>query len=199
MLNDRMFVETLEDRRLLSAQVILAVTATSSSDVIVIDQEGSSGNITVTENGVAQTFSLGQISRVTIDAGNGNDRVDCTTLKVPVSIDGNDGDDTIIGSEKSDRIDGGPGDDSINGGKGHDKVRGEDDDDTVRGGKGNDTVEGNNGEDRLTGDENDDFLDANDDLFEDTVNGGSGFDRAHIDDDLGITDDTEDTIEDLDT
>ena len=181
MPNTQLFIVTLEDRRLLSAQVILAVTATSAADVIVIDQEGSSGNITVTENGVAQTFSLGQISRVTIDAGNGNDRVDCTTLKIPVSIDGDDGDDTIIGSEKSDRIDGGPGGDSINGGK------------------GNDTVEGNDGEDRLTGDENDDFLNANDDLFEDTVNGGSGFDRADIDDDLGITDDTEDTIEDLST
>ena len=190
-------VETLEERRLLSAQVILAVTATSAADVIVIAQDAS--NITVTENGVAQTFAIGQISRVTIDAGNGNDRVDCTTLKIPVSIDGDDGDDTIIGSEKSDRIDGGPGGDSINGGKGNDKLRGEEDDDTVRGGKGNDTVEGNDGEDRLTGDENDDFLDAADDLFEDTVNGGSGFDRAHIDDDLGITDDTEDTIEDLDT
>ena len=192
----RALVEPLEGRQLLTAQVVLQVVATGADDVIVIAQDATS--ITVTENGVAQTFAIGQITRVTIDAENGNDRIDCTTLKIQVSIDGDQGDDTIVGSEKSDRIDGGPGEDSINGGKGHDKVRGEEDDDTVRGGKGNDTVEGNAGEDRLTGDENDDFLDANDDIFEDTVNGGTGIDRAHVDD-VGVTDDVEDTIEDLET
>lgn len=192
----RALVEPLEGRQLLTAQVVLQVVATGADDVIVIAQDATS--ITVTENGVAQTFAIGQITRVTIDAENGNDRIDCTTLKIQVSIDGDQGDDTIIGSEKSDRIDGGPGEDSINGGKGHDKVRGEEDDDIVRGGKGNDTVEGNAGEDRLTGDENDDFLDANDDIFEDTVNGGTGIDRAHVDD-AGVTDDVEDTIEDLET
>jgi serralysin len=188
------FIESLESRRLLTAQVVLQIIGTDASDLIVVAQSGNT--ITVTENsGTPQVFQVGQISRVSIASGSGNDRIDCTTLKVRLSASGENGDDTIIGSEASDRIDGGDGEDSILGGKGSDKIRGQDENDTVRGGKGNDTVEGNEGEDFITGDEGNDLLNANDDLFEDTVSGGTGIDIAEVDDELGITDDVDNTVE----
>jgi Ca2+-binding RTX toxin-like protein len=188
-----MSIEPLEARRLLTAEVILQVIGTDSGDSITVSQTQTS--IVVTENGVSQTFQIGQITRVVIDGNGGNDNIDCTTLKTKCSIDGDDGDDTVIGSEKSDRIDGGEGEDSLIGGKGSDNMRGEDDDDIVRGGKGNDTVNGGSGEDNLTGDENDDLLNANDDIFEDTLTGGSGTDTAEVDDELGVSDNIVDTIE----
>ena len=190
-----MVIEPLETRRLLSAEVILQVIGSDSADSITISQNET--NIIVTENGVSRTFQIGEITRVIIEGNGGNDNIDCTTLKTKCSIDGDDGDDTVIGSEKSDRIDGGEGEDSLIGGKGSDNMRGEDDDDIVRGGKGNDTVNGGSGEDNLTGDENDDLLDANDDIFEDTLTGGSGIDRAEVDDELGISDNIVDLIEEV--
>ena len=57
---------------------------------------------------------------------------------------GNDRD-SVIGTDKADRIFGEGGDDLINGGRGNDHVDGGEGDDTLCGGRGNDELEGGPG------------------------------------------------------
>jgi len=188
--------ELLEARRLFSSQVILQIDGSDNPDTITVSSDST--KITVTENGTTTNFNLGQITRIVINGNSGNDNIDCSSLKIAALIKAGDGDDTVIGSEKSDKIYGSDGMDSMVGGKGNDRLYGEDEDDTLRGGKGNDSIVGGTGKDVLTGDENDDDLDANDDLYEDTLTGGSGIDHAFVDNAAGIEDQKTDTIEDVD-
>lgn len=189
-------LEALENRRLLSAAVVLLVTGSQESDTILVALDGDT--LRVTENGHVSEFARGQVSRIIVDADDGHDFVDLRDAKIPSKVEGGDGDDTIYGSGKADRLDGGDGDDSIKGYKGNDDLRGDDGEDTLRGGADNDSVRGGENEDDLFGDDGADFLDADDDLWEDEVFGGAGNDRADVDDDLGISDDVED-VEDVNT
>jgi Ca2+-binding RTX toxin-like protein len=188
--------EDLEPRRLFSSQVILQIDGSDNPDTITVSSDSS--KITVVENGKTSNFNLGQITRVVINANSGNDKIDCSLLKINAIIKGDNGDDTVIGSEKSDKIYGGDGMDSLVGGKGNDRINGDEEDDTLRGGKGADSIDGGDGKDVLTGDEDNDDLDADDDVFVDTLTGGAGIDHAKIDNAAGIEDDVTDTIEDVD-
>ncbi len=64
-----------------------------------------------------------------------------------VTLQGNGGDDALIGGSKNDSLLGGAGRDTIIGGAGNDTLRGGDDDDTLIGGLGADSVFGDSGAD----------------------------------------------------
>ena len=189
-------LEELEPRRLFSSHVVLQIDGSDNPDSITVSSDATT--ITVIENGKTSHFNIGQITRVVINCNSGNDNINCTSLKINAIIKGDDGDDTVIGSEKSDKIYGGDGMDSLVGGKGNDLINGDGEDDTLRGGKGNDSVDGGDGKDVLTGDEDNDDLDADDDVFVDTLTGGAGVDHARIDNAAGIEDVVTDHIEDVD-
>ena len=92
-------------------------------------------------------------------------------------IVGTEGDDVLIGTERSDKIWGKGGDDIIFGLGGNDKIWGGDGDDIVSGGNGHDRIWGGDGSDILAGDTGHDRIsggDANDQLF-----GGEGHDRLY--------------------
>ena len=89
-------------------------------------------------------------------------------------INGDDGDDVIVGSSISDTINGGAGNDSIRGGGGNDVLNGDEGDDTLNGGAGDDTLNGDEGADGLSGFTGNDFLNGNAD--DDTLFGGVGND-----------------------
>lgn len=68
--------------------------------------------------------------------------------------------DTINGLAGADKIRGGDGDDTCIGGAGDDDIDGEDGNDTLLGGDGLDTMDGGDGDDVMSGGNNDDVIDS---------------------------------------
>jgi Ca2+-binding RTX toxin-like protein len=188
--------EPLEERRMLSAAVILQIGGTTGDDTIVVERVGNT--ITVTENGNVQVFQRGGISVIVIDGNEGDDLIDLRKADLRSRVEGDDGDDTILGSNRNDRLEGDAGNDVVKGNHGNDKLIGDDGRDTLKGGAGDDHLDGGNDRDRLFGDSGNDNIDSRDTFWEDDDFGGSGTDHATIDDLLGLNDDTKD-IEHVDS
>ncbi|MFT3787345.1 MAG: calcium-binding protein [Tepidisphaeraceae bacterium] len=169
----------------------LKLTGTNGADTITVYT--SSGFVNAVRGQVARSFEEESVSRVEIDAGDGNDRVDCTSLtSAPAYIFGGIGNDelsggirpdTITGGAGKDTIRGSDGDDRLNGAGGHDKLYGETGNDRLYGGAGDDVLDGGGNVDRLWGDDGADTLiggGSNDKLYggtgDDLLNGGKGID-----------------------
>jgi Ca2+-binding RTX toxin-like protein len=179
-------IEALEDRRLLSASILvrdgtLIVRGTRRADEIVVQgmplpQQVISGlgpvhttasaipPFLVTINGRQRTIN-GNIRRVRVEAGAGDDSVKLsgsnTTLDfldVKLSLPA-----TLLGGDGNDTLVGGEAADSISGGAGCD---------SLDGGNGNDTLDGNANSDTLIGSSGKDLL-----------RGGAGDDRFTMDED----------------
>ena len=91
---------------------------------------------------------------------------------IPVSINGNDGDDRIKDAYDSSAgrvLTGGGGNDEIDGYAGNDTLDGGDGNDKLDGGEGNDRVLGGNGDDAVDGD-------GYEDPGSDVIDGGAGYD-----------------------
>ncbi|MBF0444658.1 MAG: hypothetical protein HQL68_03650, partial [Magnetococcales bacterium] len=88
---------------------------------------------------------------------------------------------TIIGSDKNDKLRGSDSDDVIYGNGGNDKIDGKDGNDIISGGDGNDNIDGDDGNDTIYGDDGNDNIDGKD--GDDTIFGGDGND--HLDGDDG--------------
>ncbi len=138
----------------------------------------------------------------------GNDRISLLAKGASYRfIYGDDGNDTIIGTEWSDVafggagndfLDGNGGDDSLYGDQGKDQLYGEYGNDYLDGGSGNDSIVGSNGNDVLIGGLGNDTMEGgnqNDtfyakDVLVDLIKGGAGSDLAEYD-----IDDVLDSIE----
>jgi hypothetical protein len=177
-------VESLECR-LVPASVnaslsggVLRINGTDLADTITVRQQKD----TLSIDGLAGGYYIGQVSRIEIRALGGNDRIYLNTetspghqqILRPALIDtdaGNDtaiggcGNDTILGGAGADHLCGHSGRDYIDGGADSDYLTGDGEDDEIYGDTGRDTVAGGPGRDRLVG-----GGDA------DTVLGGSGTD-----------------------
>ena len=158
-----------------------AVTVNGSENVSI---GVSGGNVQVTVNGtvtVAPT-KASDVTRLRVQAnGNFANVLNLSEVTKPnfpllkrVSINGGDGNDTIIGSAKNDVIDGGAGDDFIKGGSGSDNISGGGGNDKSLGGSGNDTISGGAGNDNCAGQAGDDVLVG--DEGDDKLDGGVGTD-----------------------
>jgi Ca2+-binding RTX toxin-like protein len=73
-------------------------------------------------------------------------------FKIPMTLTGGDGNDTLFGGRADDRLEGGDGDDSLSGNDGDDELFGRDGDDTLQGSGGDDYLEGGDGRDDVAGD-----------------------------------------------
>lgn len=207
--------ESLEQRTYLSVTSLFVggelQVLSDGPDDIVIDADPGTGLVRVTVNGAADTTlpaiqpSIVQaISVVGSDSDNVIDvsgvtaaafpYVDAiTSLGVQISVDGDDGNDTITGSldlggtlnggngadtitgmDGADSIDGGDGADLITAGAGNDTIDGNDGRDIIDSGAGNDLVDAGNGADSVTGDTGNDTINSGDGA--DTVDGGDGND-----------------------
>lgn len=147
------------------------------------------GDDTVSATDLARAVDLALLS---LDGGEGEDRLYARRVAVPTeltggngddrlyggraddSIEGGDGHDIIFGGEGSDTIDGGQGDDRIYGEQGDDTIQAGGGRDTVLAGDGNDLVHGGSGRDLLFGGTGDDALFGEDD--NDLLVGGAGDD-----------------------
>jgi Ca2+-binding RTX toxin-like protein len=142
---------------------VLKVTGTDVGDTIRMRTSGGALKI----DGLAGTFATASFSRVEIDARGGDDRVDASTLGVPVRVDAGAGGDVVLGGAGADALLGNAGDDTLFGGRGAD---------TLRGGGGNDHLNAGPGEDFLYGDDGkDQFFSVDTSLVR--IEGGAGFDR----------------------
>ena len=73
-------IEALEQRRLLAAQIegrVLHVLGTAANDsIIMFRQTDTTPTMTVTVNGVEQTFTVADFDSTLVECGTGNDVVD---------------------------------------------------------------------------------------------------------------------------
>ncbi len=206
-------LQPLEIRRLLTtasvdASHILQILGTTAADTITVNKN-SAGKLTVT--GVTATFTIGsgsgQANAINIQASDGNDIVLITSnvkngsAGIPVTIAGNNGNDSLTGGPGNDVLSGGAGDDTLDGGTGNDLMTGGADTDTANysnrtgnltitlDGAANDgeraigeadnvqteEVIGGSGNDTMTGSSLQDFLAGG--AGNDVLNGGDGNDE----------------------
>jgi Ca2+-binding RTX toxin-like protein len=179
-------LEGLEERRLFAAapgDILveaskLDIEGTRRADVIVIDLNTSTGLIDVTINGVLKgSLQPNQISAgIECESGPGNDSITVGAgITLEVEVDGDKGNDTIVGGSGEDELKGGPGKDSISGGAGEDDIEGEAGNDVLGGGAGEDHIDGGNGKDTINGDDDSDILLGG--TGKDNILGGAGNDR----------------------
>ncbi len=191
-LRRRLFLESLESRRLLAANFgnhphggpagkggggssepagiefesgALTITGSNKSDRIVVSSDGT--NVTVTLNKETETFAVADITAITIDGGKGNDKIDIAEEVAGAA--------TITGGAGNDRINGGGGADDITGDAGNDWLWGGGGDDLIDAGAGNDKLFGELGDDELLAGAGNDAVDGGE--GDDVANGGDGHDR----------------------
>jgi len=128
-------IESLEDRRLLSAGAVLAstgtltITGTAQKEIVRIAREAAdTSKLDVTLNGTTQTFALAAVQGIVVNAGAGSDDVEVIELNAPINIPvtmfGGDGNDTLVGGSGNDSILGQAGDDTLAGEAGNDALVG---------------------------------------------------------------------------
>jgi Ca2+-binding RTX toxin-like protein len=110
-------------------------------------------------------------------------------------LDGNDGEDTILGTQTNDLLSGGADNDIVDGKNGADFIYGNDGNDTLYGGIGDDTLIGGEGNNQLNGGEGIDTADYRFTNNNATINLGSG--TANIDNLLVDIDDVLTDVENL--
>ncbi|MGB7160843.1 MAG: hypothetical protein WBD40_22460 [Tepidisphaeraceae bacterium] len=126
--------------------------------IYTIENEDGVEQVAVDVNGLVVYYDL-TTTRITINANYGNDVITATDdVLIPLFINGNGGNDTIIGGGGNDQITGGSGDDSVRGGAGHDVIQGRQDKDKVFGDAGNDILIGGSQADSLSGGDGEDIL-----------------------------------------
>jgi len=147
----------------------LAIAGGNAS--VVITRDASDTDPIATPSGCTDVnptlFVCNGVTRVIVNAGDGNDTVDASTLTLPSTLDGGNGADTL---------DGGTLADSISGGAGTDTLTGNDGADTIDGGAGPDGIDGNAGADVLTGGVGADADSIDGGADNDTITGGDGDD-----------------------
>ena len=122
------------------AAVPLVINGTDSADTIRIRQSGST--LTVTRNGSTTTRSTSGLSGVVVNGKNGSDLIQADdSVRVPLTLNGNAGNDTLRGGSGADRLYGGSGADALDAGPGNDvlvSIGGSSDRDRLAGGSGKD-------------------------------------------------------------
>ncbi len=181
----------------------MQVTGTGAVDTVSIRKLGpriqvvSGGNVlTVNADIRLITLDLGNsddlatvgdlsgvsLTVLSINGGDGNDTLDASAGvlgDVRLRLNGDAGNDRIIGSVNDDTIDGGLGRDTLLGGSGNDTLFGGADNDAVNGGSGDDSMTGDDGNDTLVGGDGNDTLRGG--LGNDSLNGQAGADTIEGD------------------
>lgn len=197
-------VQSLESRQLLAAPVLgsngtLTVTGSTGADYIAVAFDGTRQKIKVVMGSTIYLYPAASVLNVKVMLGIGADKFDGFYADRKMTVDGEGGNDTIVGGNMADNLIGGLDNDSITGNAGDDSLSGSGGRDYVDGGIGRDRVDGGSGNDILRGGAHNDRMfggdgadiyygDGGDDSFysngvySDTINGGSGIDSAYADD-----------------
>jgi RTX calcium-binding nonapeptide repeat (4 copies) len=153
---------------------LLVVSGTAGNDSIALRlQAGPPDVLEADVDNAVFSFRRADIARILVAAGPGDDRVSIDesnglfTDRIPTTLDGGAGDDSIVGGGGAVTLLGGPGNDQLIGGNGAE---------TLVGGPGNDFMDGNRGNDAA-------FMGSGDDTFQwdpgdgsDSIEGDQGTD-----------------------
>lgn len=144
--------------RLTSTLSIPQVDFRIPDDTLVLNLGDGNDDLTLT--GVDADYA----GSLTANAGQGDDRLDATSLVIDTSLRGDAGADTLSGGTGADTLNGNAGSDSLDGGDGNDLLFGGSDPDVLVGGAGDDELRGQGGmDDTLTGGQgNDQIFGGND-------------------------------------
>ena len=127
-------------------------------------------------------------SKIRAGLGNKNDRMEPVdpNISVGFSVEGDQGDDVLIGTQRRDILDGVDGNDTLRGRNANDVLEGANGDDDLRGDAGPDVMQGGSGNDVLNGDDNagGDSIDCGESWFDDDFALFNGDDPA-VPGDLG--------------
>ena len=158
---------------------VLIINGDAGDDYVSL--RGSRNSIRVynysyaTDTSTSDVFSQSDVTSISVDTGDGNDRVYFNgRINQSSTIDLGNGNDRASGGRGSDNISGGAGNDVIYGNNGNDNIDGGDGNDYLRGGNGNDIIRGGNGNNWSYGDNGHDILIGGDNF--DYQNGGRGRD-----------------------
>jgi Ca2+-binding RTX toxin-like protein len=139
-----------------------------------VDLTVSGGATSVQFTGLGTDTYSGEFFRVIIIGGNSDNSIDASGLEIQTFIQGNGGDDQILGGNVRDIINAGPGNDFIRSGFGNDILRGGPGSDLIIGDQGNDIILGDGGNDNLLGAAGSDIILGGD--GDDFVKGNGSFD-----------------------
>ena len=136
---------------------VLQVNGDAAGDTITLRlQPGDATQLQVLDGGaVVNTFARAAITSIVVNGGAGGDTIliddanGAFTDTIPTTLDGGDGNDTIIGGAGGEVLSGGPGDDVISGLGGVDTLNGGAGNDALTGGAGNDPHVGGPGDDTM--------------------------------------------------
>lgn len=151
------------------ATVINGVNQGASSDQISITRSGTKIVVSMNagvdvpgtgpgfaandqQDAFVSEFDAGAVTSIIVNAGGGNDGVTIDPLVgIAVTVNGDDGNDTILGGGVAMTLNGGNGNDFLQGGSGADNLDGGNGDDTLAGDAGNDTLAGGSNNDQIFG------------------------------------------------
>jgi Ca2+-binding RTX toxin-like protein len=166
---------------------VLVIIGTPAADVIAPGQNGvaidSDGDLDITVNPSIFPIEISALGGDDFINGRGQGGAGLHFLG-PLTIDGGDGNDEIVGSTDPDKLSGGPGNDVINAQAENDLVEGGSGNDSLTGSEGNDTLVGGPGADSFSAGYGNDVLDADDGEADTSFNGGPDTDTLYYD--LGI-------------
>jgi Ca2+-binding RTX toxin-like protein len=148
----------------------------SIQNTVVVRDAGSHWRVDVDGVPSFHLKSSLRTSNIECYLGDGNDYFENRT-PLMADVEGNAGNDTLIGGPSADGLDGGAGNDVLHGMGGNDYLFGGTGNDILRGGSGEDTLDGYVGDDTLYGDDGNDTLlgsHGNDRLY-----GGAGRDMLY--------------------
>src|SRR5436190_17848978 len=135
-------IERLESRRLLDATVVaennvLTITGTEADEAINVQLSGDSYLVDI--NGTVTPIAAASVTSISASAMAGNDTITIdSTVTIPTTLSGGDGDDNLLGGAGPDAISGDAGNDALSGNDGNDSLSGGDGDDLLSGGANDD-------------------------------------------------------------
>ena len=152
---------------LLNGRVVFSAQG-GRDNVIRLSRDAARNVLVLSVNGSTTEYPASNATGAILSGGDRNDSITIDdSFFLPVTLNGGDGNDTLVGGPGNDYIDGNTGNDSIDGKAGND---------TLIGGFGADFIQGNTGNDRLEAWHGTDTLDGGAGF--DTIVGGSGWDIA---------------------
>lgn len=157
-----------------------ALTISAGASTLIVN--GQVQNIVVDGRAGDDSITVGDVSgtgffKLDVRGGDGNDTLTAagaTIGTVRLSLSGDAGNDTLVGSNGNDTLDGGAGNDAANGGDGNDTILGGTGNDQIGGGLGNDVINGGDGNDFANGDAGNDRVTGG--VGNDSLKGGDGAD-----------------------
>jgi Ca2+-binding RTX toxin-like protein len=116
----------------------LEVITGTGNDTVYAHQKAENQNFSITDKGGNNSFLVrSSTDLLHLEGGGGRDHIDAHHAHArQVTLDGNAGNDHIIGTQGNDLIRGGSGKDTLYGLNGNDRIYGQTGDDTISGGRG---------------------------------------------------------------